>query len=129
MKPKIWLYLGLAIIAVRLLWSSIPLLYTPSPKQLAADKVRDIAVKKISSTKPLRLIGEGAQMLDEIEILSLYFQCIQNVDFNTARQLIIYASETLINEVNSSTDIRPYLKNYPFTANNVEISKINNNFI
>ncbi len=122
MNHKTKWFVGFTTITfVGFIYAALPLPYTASTKQLLADQLRDDAAKKISSHEHLHLIGKGAQMFDKIEVLSLHFQCFNEVDRNSARQLLVYTSKTLIDEINSSEKIRPYLKNYPFTAENIEI--------
>lgn len=122
MRLKIWICIGLFTSALIGLYCSSPCLsYTPSKKQLLADEVRTSAAKKITSKQPLSLIGEGGQMLDEIVMLSLSFQDFRECNLESARELIVCATKTLVDEVNNNKAIHPYLKNYPFTANNVEI--------
>ena len=49
------------------------------------------------------------------------FQYFQEIDLYKARELMVCAVQTYLNEINSSEAIRLYLANYPFTAKNVEI--------
>ncbi len=122
MKFKILTTLGIITLIVLGFFFSPFRLSSPSSKdEVIADQVLARAAKKIETTKDLHLIGIGAQMLNEIEMLALSFQCLREVDLNTARELIVYSVQTLMAEVNENEEIRPYLKNYPFTSKNVEI--------
>ena len=122
MKFKILAILGcILILTCAFFFSPFILSFLPSKKQSLANLVRAKASEKIESTKNLHLIGTGGQMLYNIEMLNLGFECFYEVDIPAARELLVYSVTTLINEVNANQDIRPYLKNYPFTANNIEI--------
>ncbi len=53
--------------------------------------------------------------------MAMSFDFYQEVDLQTARELIVYAIREYLSDINSNEEVRPYLHNYPFTAKNVEI--------
>lgn len=85
-------------------------------------KIRAVTAKKLQRKKNLYLIGTGAQMMYEIEMLAMGFNYYEEVSINKARELMVYAIKTFLDEINNSEAIRPYLANYPFTAKNVDIT-------
>ncbi len=65
--------------------------------------------------------GTGGQMMDQIKMLHLAFDCRKPLDIDTSRQLLVAAVERFVSEVNANESIRPYLDNYPFEAKNIQI--------
>jgi hypothetical protein len=60
-------------------------------------------------------------MINEIRMLSISFNYYKSVGIEEARELIVPAVTTFLNEINSNEEIRSYLKNYPFEAKNIEV--------
>lgn len=60
-------------------------------------------------------------MMDDIQMMSMSFFSYQELDLNTARELLIYATNEYLTAINSNVAVRPYLHNYPFTAKNIEV--------
>ncbi len=58
---------------------------------------------------------------DSLEKIEAVFTVFQRADQNKARKIQIYAAETLMNLINESEVLRPYLKQHPFTAENLKI--------
>ena len=50
------------------------------------------------------------------------FGTYEKLDISRARQLTVELANELIKRVNDSEKLRPYLKNYPFTIENVQIA-------
>ena len=86
-----------------------------------ADKITEKTAKKLKDQKNLVLIGTGGQMMHDIQAMDMSFNYYHEVDLKTARELIIYAINEYLSEINDDEKIRPYLHEYPFTAKNVEI--------
>lgn len=63
--------------------------------------------------------GTGAQMMDQIQMLSLIFQYNHPVDLQEGRELLVKSVIEFIKEINLNENVRKYLQNYPFQ--NVEI--------
>ena len=87
-----------------------------------ADRITEKTAKKLQQQKKLRLVGTGGKMMHDIQAMHMGFYYYQEVDLQTARELIIYAIDEYLSEINNSKEIRPYLHEYPFTAKNVEIN-------
>jgi hypothetical protein len=110
-------YLSLCLIGI----FAVSLPYIPSEKERTADVITMQTAKKLKQEKDLCLIGTGGQMMNEIEMLDMGFQYFHEVNLEEARQLIVYAADVYLDAINKNEKIRPYLKNYPFTAKNLEI--------
>lgn len=84
-------------------------------------KITSSVAQKLLTKHNLHLIGTGAQMMNDIEMLAMDFYYYNEVDLQTARNLLVISTQNYLDEINQNTEIRRYLKNYPFTAKNIEI--------
>jgi hypothetical protein len=92
-----------------------------SPDVKLAREITVHTAKKLKEQKHLYLIGTGGQMMDDIEMLMMGFYFYDVVDIENARQLLVYSVEQYLSAINTNEEIRPYLYNYPFRTENVEI--------
>jgi hypothetical protein len=92
-----------------------------SEKELAVDKILYISATNIKKETGLIPFGSGGQMMDQVKEVFLSFKYHHPVDIDTARELLITASEILLHEINSDEMVRPYLDCYPFEPKNVKI--------
>ncbi len=97
--------------------------FTPSPVyyEKIADAITDKTANKLRNEKGLILVGTGGSMMDAVKMLMMGFDYFEAVDVKIARHLLINSIEEYLLEINNNEKIRPYLHNYPFTANNIEI--------
>ena len=86
-----------------------------------ADKITARTAKKLKQEKGLILIGTGGGMMNDIKMMMMGFNYYKVIDMDEARKLLIYCVEEYLNAINSDEKVRPYLHNYPFTAENIEI--------
>jgi hypothetical protein len=94
-----------------------------------ADMVREIRAKvgkKLAQKHHMDPIGVHGGMMGSVYIIGLSFQIHHPLDRDEARALIVDSVEELLAAVNSNEEIRPYLKDYPFTTKNVELSIYSN---
>lgn len=89
--------------------------------QIAHEITAKTAIE-LRAQKNLYLVGTGGQMMDDIQMMAMSFNYYQEVDLKTARELIVYAVDEYLLAINNNKEVRPYLHEYPFTAENVEIS-------
>lgn len=118
---KRFLSLSLVLLIISLAFGCNSMTYKLSDDEKIVNQITKETAKKLKEKKNLVLIGTGGQMMDEIEMLSMSFNYYQEIDLNTARNLIIYAINEYLSDINNKKEIRPYLSNYPFTSKNVEI--------
>lgn len=86
-----------------------------------ADRVTDRVAKQFREEKLLNCIGTGGRMMNDIQMMSMNFLCYNEVSLSVARQLLIIAVREYLSAINESKEIRPYLHNYPFREQDVEI--------
>ena len=92
-----------------------------------ADIAREIRAnvgKKLSKKHQMDLIGVGGGMMGSVYMIGLHFQVHHPLDQNEARERLVDCVDELLTAVNSNEEIRPFLKNYPFTTKNVQVSII-----
>ncbi len=94
----------------------------PSLKCQIAAKITNQVAKKLKKDQQLQCIGTGGTMMHEIEALSMSFIYYKEVDVKKARALLVTAVKEYLAAINTSEEIRPYLKNYPFTVKNVKVT-------
>ena len=57
-----------------------------------------------------------------IKLLGLDFQIVGPLKKERIREILIDCAQELLNKVNTNSQIKPYLEQYPFTIKNVEIN-------
>lgn len=95
--------------------------YQPSQKQNSINHVRKKAAYSIQKKYGLIPCGTGGQAMDQIQMLALMFDYRQPIDMERGRELLIKSVEEFANEINTDPTIRPYLVQYPFKPENIEI--------
>lgn len=81
---------------------------------------KEVALR-LKKEKGLQCIGSGGRMMNDIQRMGVSFQLFHEVDFTEARRLLVYVTTEYLNAINNNKEIRPYLHNYPFKPENVEI--------
>lgn len=118
---KILIKYGIALAMVSFLFGCTSLGYQEQDYEKIADNITEKTGKKLKGDNGLILAGTGGQMMNDIQMMSMGFNYYKVVDIEVARQLLIDSVEEYLFEINSNNEVRPYLHNYPFTAQNVEI--------
>lgn len=85
--------------------------------QQESDKIVSKFLKEIRPLK-IRPSGIGGGSIDEINTVSVFLTCYQNLNLDEAKNLHARLLLRLINDYNSNVQIRPYLHNFPFTHDN-----------
>jgi hypothetical protein len=98
-----------------------PFINVVSEKQTLANEVRKKAAVNIIKETNLIPFGSGAQMMDQIKVLELFFVCHESINAEKARELVLQASEELLRQINADERIRTYLNNFPFDSKNITI--------
>jgi hypothetical protein len=77
--------------------------------------------KKMKEKFDFDLLGMGGGGFHDLNTLSFHFNCPMILDVFEARKLIIQVVDEFINDINSKQNIKLYLRNYPFTVNNINL--------
>jgi len=93
----------------------------PEDEQAVGNILQKIA-KHLEIKYSMQAAGTNVGMPDGIvELLGLDFQINHILTKDEARKILIESGEFFLSTVNADTAIRPYLKNYPFTYDNINI--------
>jgi hypothetical protein len=98
----------------------------PRDYEQMANEISTKVAKKLCKKHQMDWIGEGDQMMESASMIGLSFQIFHPLDRNEARTRIVDCVEELLAAVNSNKEIRPFLKDYPFTTKNVQVSIYSN---
>jgi len=86
------------------------------------NKITYQTAKKLRREKGLFLCGTGGGgTKNDIQRMSMAFHFYRPLAIEAFRSLLLYAVEEYLAAINGSEEVRPYLHNYPFTPNNIEI--------
>ncbi|MBS0647823.1 MAG: hypothetical protein JSS10_01205 [Verrucomicrobia bacterium] len=78
-----------------------------------------IYAKKAYEEKGIVLEGSGGQMMDDIKVFTLSFNCYDYLTLEQTRALVVQVVDEFLEQVNAHEKIRPHLHNYPLTVKNV----------
>ena len=94
-----------------------------SKDEIFERKVMNRTAKILKKEKGLIFIGFGGRGVKKIEISYMGFDKIgEPYNIKKARNLLVFAVETFLNEFNKDEKMKPYLLNYPFTSKNIKIT-------
>ncbi len=95
--------------------------FSASSYSSIAHKITHKTAVQLKKEKDLQFFGSGGGMMGDIQMMAIDFQYFHLVNLQEARELLVYAIQTYLNNINSNKEVRPYLHNYPFTAKNIGI--------
>ncbi len=87
-----------------------------------ADNITAQTAKILTKRHQLDVIGTGGGCMDHVNMLALSFLIYRPLTVESAREIIVDCVEEFLFQINSNEEIRPYLKNYPFTPKELKIS-------
>ncbi len=120
----------LLIFAVLLAPFILSFSFFPSKKRDHEDMANEISAKvakTLCKKHNMEWVGEGGGMMGSVYTIGLSFRVYHPLDRNEARMLVVDCVEELLAAVNQNEEIRPYLKDYPFTTKNVDIAVYSSN--
>jgi len=85
-----------------------------------SDAILKKYIPRVAKKYKLQVVMIGGGMQFDINEIALEFtSSIKNLNIEQARRIILDCSEDLLKRYNSNSKIRPYLSNFPFSANNL----------
>ncbi len=95
-----------------------------SPPSIAmTEKLENRVAPLLEKKYKMRLCGSGGGMPDGIvNMLSLSFDSYRIASIEEARPILVDCVNIYMNAVNADKELKPYLKNAPFTPENIKIS-------
>ena len=91
-------------------------------KEKLSYQMINMHAEKQKKNNHLNLIGSGGAIPDKINVLMLSYVGYQKLQLDEARKLMVKSIEDLIQKVNATPEIHPYLRDYPFTEKNADIT-------
>ena len=85
-------------------------------------QVIDILEKEVAKEYRLRCWGAGGSMPTDIRSISVKFERKNPATIEEARTLMVGITEKFRTIINEHENIRPFLRDYPFPQNRIEIS-------
>lgn len=95
---------------------------TDSPHIAFSDKIVDAYLEDMKTKYGLQCFGRGGGFINKVNEIHLAFVIQGAKDQDELQELIVAINEDLLHRFNKNEEIRPYLKNYPFTEVNLSIS-------
>jgi hypothetical protein len=93
-------------------------------RQFYGDKAFSILNKYsnfLQKTEGFEVFGTGGAMTTNVKSVFVSYVSNKNVGLEEARKIYISVIENLVKEYNNDKEIRPYLNDYPFTYNNIDL--------
>lgn len=119
-------WMGLILILIPIVsWifiSGTKMEYVIPEYEKISDRITAQTAQDLSKKYQLDPIGSGGSMMHDVKKLALSFNCYHALSVDDSRELIISCANKYINMVNDSAEIRPYLHNYPFTEQNIQVT-------
>jgi hypothetical protein len=87
-----------------------------------SNEIVDNYLIDMKSYHGLRCFGRGGGFMEKVNVISISFTLQGQRNQMELREIIVSITEDLLKRYNNNQEIRPYLKNYPFTAENLRIA-------
>lgn len=96
----------------------------PIPQSdLIVDKILGDAATILKKKYKIRPAGMNVAMPSGIiNLLGIHFQTSKALSKEEARKILVGSAQQLLGMINESQEIRPFLKVYPFTMENIDIT-------
>jgi hypothetical protein len=91
-----------------------------SDQESLSNHVTSVVAKTLKKEKGLLPCGSGGGG-KPIRTMALCFDYRDTMDVEIGRELLVASVKTYLDAINANPKLRPHLKNYPFTAENIEI--------
>ncbi len=96
---------------------------TKSPAYLKyVDEIVVDFVNDMEKKYKLHCYGSGGSMPNDVEKIEVLFISYTKATINNAREMEVRAIQDLLQRINTHEKIRPYLREYPFCINRIDVS-------
>ena len=92
-----------------------------APQGDAASRVAEKCWDYVQRKHGLLFMGYSGATFDAVNEMSFFFASDRKLDIELAREQMVKVTEGCLKIINSDVEIRPFLKRYPFTAENISI--------
>jgi len=98
-----------------------PPLHQTTEKEAALDEVFEVFTKTMLRECDFKLWSIGGKTENGIEEIGAKFTILRKTSQDEARELIVFATETLLKTINNNEKLRPYLKEHPLTSSQIKM--------
>ena len=77
--------------------------------------------KQLEKEKGMKLVGTSGGMIDQVNSLGMHLYYYSPQETPEARKLALFVVDKFLHNINSDEKVRPYLNNYPFKVEDLEI--------
>lgn len=96
--------------------------YVPPDYIVITDEITAQVIKTLTQRHKIKLFGVTQGLANCVNELGLSFEILRPQTKESLRKILIDCMEEYLHSVNSNEKIRPFLKKYPFTANEINIT-------
>ena len=105
----VWLLIGSSLIASQKEYIKL------------VDRITANFTKELTKEKNMYLFGYGGRMMFDVEEISMSYNVVKHASIDEARRLFVEVAERYLARINADEKLRPFLHNYPFTINNLDL--------
>lgn len=96
-------------------------MYVPAEYVLIAQKTRADSAEKLANRHRMVVIGMTGGLADCVNTLGASFEIQGPLTIEKIRELLIDCVQEFLVNINSNDNLRPFLKNFPFTEKEISI--------
>jgi hypothetical protein len=96
--------------------------YIPADYVIMANNISAQVQKTLSERYKMKILGVKSGLADCVNVLGLSFQVTGPLSKEELRIILVGSVEEFLTQINSNVQIRPFLKNFPFTAKQITIT-------
>ena len=93
-----------------------------APWVIAGGALMERVSRQLSDRYNLEAVGAGGEMMTRIDLLRLCFEYRGDLSEKEARKVVVESVDIFVREINRDEKVRPFLAQYPATANTVSLS-------
>jgi hypothetical protein len=87
-----------------------------------AEKIMNKTMERLAKKHDMSPSGTTGGMIDTVNIVGFSFQKLEVLSKDEAREIVVDCAEELLRAFNEDEKIRPHLRDYPFTTENIKVS-------
>jgi hypothetical protein len=120
LKKSVFIFLPLFIIACGVIF--IQNRNAPFDYVVRAHEIRADVAAKLTERYNMGIIGISGGMIDKVNVIGLSFQILGPLSKEKLREILVDCVEEFLTSINEDEEIRPFLKNFPFTEQEIVIN-------
>lgn len=93
----------------------------PEYSKYVSEVIRD-STNEMEKEYGVFCVGSGGSMPDDVEVFSIRYVAYQKASIEQARELEVNAIQKLLQKINTHANLRPFLREYPFSVPRADVS-------